>query len=104
MEAELEESSRDNKALLLAIENHELKLKATTKEMHHERQQVYNWHNIMFTCGVWQVHNLKVEIQGFKANLHNTTRFIQEPKQLKEIMKELYKKYLRDYDQVSTLY
>lgn len=40
MEAELEESSRDNKALLLAIENHELKLKATTKEMYQERQQV----------------------------------------------------------------
>lgn len=84
MEAELEESSRDNKALLLAIENHELKLKATTKEMNQERQQV---------------HNLKVEIQGFKANLHNTTRFIQEPKQLKETMKEMYKRYLRDYDQ-----
>ena len=48
-----------------------------------------------------QVHNLKVEIQGFKANLHNTTRFIQEPKQLKETMKEMYKKYLRDYDQVT---
>jgi len=44
MEAELEESSRDNKALLLAIENHELKLKATTKEMHHERQQVQGRH------------------------------------------------------------
>ena len=48
-----------------------------------------------------QVHNLKVELQGFKASLHNTTRFIQEPKQLKETMKEMYKKYLRDYDQVS---
>lgn len=88
MEAELEESSRDNKALLLAIENHELKLKATTKEMNQERQQV---------------HNLKVEIQGFKANLHNTTRFIQEPKQLKETMKEMYKRYLRDYDQVGSI-
>jgi len=51
MEAELEESSRDNKALLLAIENHELKLKATTKEMHHERQQVYRqtcWYHIVY--------------------------------------------------------
>lgn len=40
MEAELEELSRDNKGLSLAIENHELKLKATTKEMYQERQQV----------------------------------------------------------------
>ena len=43
MEAELEESSRDNKGLLLAIENHELKLKATTEEMRQERKQVIQW-------------------------------------------------------------
>jgi len=56
MEAELEESSRDNKALLLAIENHELKLKATTKEMHYERQQVHKhtcWHHITYMRYVW---------------------------------------------------
>ena len=41
-----------------------------------------------------------MEIQNIKAGLHGTTRYIQEPKQLKESVKELYRKYLRDFEQV----
>ena len=46
------------------------------------------------------MQDLKSEIQNIKAGLHGTTRYIQEPKQLKESVKELYRKYLRDFDQV----
>ena len=61
------------------------KLDATTKEMKKEQQQV---------------HDLKVEIGNFKAGLHNTSQHIQEPKRLKEAVKALYRKYLRDHEQV----
>ena len=47
-----------------------------------------------------QVHDLKVELRTMKAGLHNTSQFIQEPKELKEAVKELYRKHLHDYDQV----
>ena len=54
---------------------------------------------IMFsTC---QVHDLKIELRNIKAGLHNTSRFIQEPKDLKESIKALYRKHLQDYDRVS---
>ena len=86
MEAELGEFSRDNKALQLAMAQKDLRLDATSKEMLHERQQA---------------HNLKVELRNIKAGLHNTSRFIQEPKELKESIKQLYRKHLQDYDQVS---
>ena len=46
-----------------------------------------------------QVQDLRVEVQNIKAGLHATTRYIQEPKQLKESIKELYRKYLRDFEQ-----
>ena len=47
-----------------------------------------------------QVHDLKVEIENFKCSLHSTTRHIQEPKVLKEEIKDLYKRYLKNYDEV----
>ena len=47
-----------------------------------------------------QVHDLKVELRTLKAGLHNTSQFILEPKELKEAVKELYRKHLHDYDQV----
>ena len=52
------------------------------------------------TCMVVQVHDLKVELRNIKAGLHNTSRFIQEPKDLKEAIKALYRKHLQDYDRV----
>ena len=51
-------------------------------------------------CMVVQVHDLKVELRNIKAGLHNTSRFIQEPKDLKEAIKALYRKHLQDYDRV----
>ena len=48
-----------------------------------------------------QVHDLKVELRNIKAGLHNTSRFIQEPKDLKESIKALYRKHLQDYDTVN---
>ena len=55
---------------------------------------------IVHVC-VWvQVHDLKVELRNIKAGLHNTSRFIQEPKDLKESIKALYRKHLQDYDRV----
>lgn len=86
MEGELGDLSRDNKALQLAMEDRGSRLDATTKEMLKERQQM---------------HDLRVELRNIKAGLHNTSRFIQEPKELKEAMKELYKKHLHDFEQVS---
>ena len=53
---------------------------------------------------VVQVHDLKVELRNIKAGLHNTSRFIQEPKDLKEAIKALYRKHLQDYDRVNTVY
>ena len=43
MEVELGDYSRENSELLRLLEQQELKLKATTKEMMKERQQVRNW-------------------------------------------------------------
>ena len=86
MEAELGEFSQDNNALQLAMAQKDLRLDATSKEMLLERQAV---------------HDLKVEVKNLKAGLHNTSRFIQEPKQLKESIKELYRKHLQDFDQVA---
>ena len=48
----------------------DLRLDATSREMLQERQQV---------------HDLKVELRMLKAGLHNTSQFIQEPKELKEV-------------------
>ena len=85
MESELSDLSREKRALDLAMMENKHRLSATTKEMMKEREQS---------------HNLKVELRNVKAGLHNTSRFIQEPKELKEAIKSLYKKYLLDFDKV----
>lgn len=85
MEGELGDLSRDNKAFQLAMAQKDLRLDATLKDMLHERQSV---------------QDLKVELKNIKAGLHNTSRFIQEPNELKETVKELYRRHLRDFDQV----
>lgn len=89
MESELSDLSREKKALDLAMMETKHRLSATTKEMMKEREQS---------------HNLKVELRNVKAGLHNTSRFIQEPKELKEAVKSLYKKHLHDFDQVFMYY
>ena len=109
--------SRDNKALQLAMSQKDLRLDATSREMLQERQQVrvhirtiiyhYLCMSSTFLSVVIlpppsfpQVHDLKVELRTMKAGLHNTSQFILEPKELKEAVKELYRKHLHDYDQV----
>ena len=81
----MEDYSRDNRELQRLMELQRQKLEATTKEMKKEQQQV---------------HDLKVEIGNFKAGLHSTSQHIQEPKRLKEAVKALYRKYLRDHELV----
>ena len=43
---------------------------------------------------------MRVELQNIKAGLHGTSRYIQEPKQLKEKIKELYRLHLGDFEEV----
>ena len=46
-----------------------------------------------FSC---KVHDIEAVVKRFKTDLHNAAGFIQEPKKLKECVKELYGKYVSD--------
>lgn len=48
-----------------------------------------------------QVHDIKAKLKQFKTDLHNCVGYIQDPKMLKETIKALYAKHVRD-DIVST--
>ena len=85
MEEELATFSRDIKALELQLEQKELQLNAKDKEIKTERLKM---------------NDLKTELRSIKAGLHNSARFIQEPKELKEAVKELYRRHLGDFEQV----
>lgn len=54
---------------------------------------------IFFLC--YQVHDIKAKLKQFKTDLHNCVGYIQDPKMLKETIKALYAKHVRD-DIVST--
>ena len=86
MEAELGTYSQDNKALQFEMEQKELRLAATDKELHQERQ-----HN----------QDLRVEVKNMKCGLHGALAYFQEPELLKKAVDELRKKYLQDDDGVS---
>eukprot|EP00795_Rhopilema_esculentum_P004667 gene4667-20951_t len=81
MESELERFHKQNTNLELNIEELKLKLKATEKEMYQERQKV---------------HDIEGLVKRFKTDLHNTVGLIQEPKKLKESIKQIYVKYVSD--------
>ncbi|XP_066926478.1 cilia- and flagella-associated protein 57-like [Clytia hemisphaerica] len=81
MESELERFHKQNTGLELNIAELRLKLKATEKELYGERQTV---------------HDKQALVKRFKTDLHNAAGFIQEPKKLKEHVKELYGKYVSD--------
>jgi len=81
MESELERFHKQNTNLELNIEELKLKLKATEKEMYHERQKV---------------HDVEAVVKRFKTDIHNTVGFIQDPKKLKESIKQVYVKYVSD--------
>ena len=48
------------------------------------------------------MHDIKAKLKQFKTDLHNCVGYIQDPKMLKETIKALYAKHVRD-DIVSNL-
>ena len=87
MEEELGMSSRDIKSLELELEQSRLQISAKDKEIRRERQTV---------------EDLRTELRNIKTGLDRSSRYIQEPKELKEAVKELYRKHLDDFKSVRT--
>uniref|UniRef100_A0A8C6JED1 EML-like second beta-propeller domain-containing protein n=1 Tax=Melopsittacus undulatus TaxID=13146 RepID=A0A8C6JED1_MELUD len=83
MEGELERFQKESTQLKLNITQLQQKLKATDNEMHRERQKK---------------QNMEILIKRFKADLHNCAGFIQEPKKLRNGIRELYTKYMQESD------
>ncbi|XP_072275438.1 cilia- and flagella-associated protein 57 [Pyxicephalus adspersus] len=83
MEAELERFHKQNTQLDLNITELKQKLKATDREMQRERQKV---------------RDVEAVVKRFKTDLHNCVGFIQEPKKLKDSIRELYTKYVQESD------
>ncbi|XP_052403711.1 cilia- and flagella-associated protein 57 [Carassius gibelio] len=85
MEGELKEFHKTNTQLELQIAELNLKLKTKDKEMHKEMRKL---------------QDIGVLVQRFKADLHTCVEFIQDPKRLKEHIRELYKCYVEPSDVV----
>eukprot|EP00063_Salmo_salar_P070075 XP_014044910.1 PREDICTED: cilia- and flagella-associated protein 57-like isoform X2 [Salmo salar] len=85
MEGELDQVHKRNTQLELNITELRLKLKATDKEMHKETQRV---------------RDVEALVRRFKTDLHNCVGFIQEPKRLKDSIRELYDHYIQQSDVV----
>ncbi|XP_060782965.1 cilia- and flagella-associated protein 57 [Neoarius graeffei] len=85
MEAELEQFCKKNTQLELIISEVKLKLKATDKEKQKEMQRV---------------RDVEALLHRFKTDLHNCVGFIQEPKKLKESIREIYERYVQQSDVV----
>lgn len=54
-------------------------------------ERVYKY---FFLC--YQVYDIKVKLKQFKIDFYNCVGYIQDFKMLKEIIKVLYVKYVRD--------
>nr|XP_016848705.1 PREDICTED: cilia- and flagella-associated protein 57 [Anolis carolinensis] len=85
MEGELGRFHKQNTQLELNISELRLKLKATDREMHKEMQKE---------------RDMEALIKRFKTDLHNCVGLIQEPKKLKESIKDIYVKYVQRVDMV----
>ncbi|XP_043347269.1 cilia- and flagella-associated protein 57 isoform X2 [Dermochelys coriacea] len=85
MEGELERFHQQNMQLELNITELRQKLKATDHEMHKEQQKE---------------RDMEALVKRFQTDLHNCVGFIQEPKKLKEGIRELYDKYVQQADMV----
>ncbi|KAI2667261.1 Cilia- and flagella-associated protein 57 [Labeo rohita] len=85
MEGELKEFHKTNTQLELKTAELTLKLKTKDKEMHKEMRKV---------------QDIGVLVQRFKADLHTCVECIQDPKRLKENIRELYKCYVQPSDVV----
>lgn len=81
MESELERFHKQNTQLDLNITEYKQKLRATDKELHLERQRVRDSEAI---------------IKRIKTDLHNCVGNLQDPKKLKESIKEIYEKHVHD--------
>ncbi|KAG9354407.1 hypothetical protein JZ751_001116, partial [Albula glossodonta] len=80
MEEELGQFKRKNTQLELNITELKLKLKVTDEDKRKEMQRV---------------HDVKALMQRFKTDLHHCVEFIQEPKKLKESIRQLYSTYVQ---------
>ncbi|XP_063283718.1 cilia- and flagella-associated protein 57-like [Pelobates fuscus] len=83
MEDELERFHLQNSILVSDITELNRKLKATDGEMHREKQKV---------------RDIEAVVKRFKTDLYNCVGFIQEPKKLKDSIRELYSKYVQESD------
>ncbi|XP_044533122.1 cilia- and flagella-associated protein 57 [Gracilinanus agilis] len=85
MEAELERFHKQNTQLELNITELWQKLRATDQEMRRERQKE---------------RDMEALVKRFKIDLHNCVGFIQEPRQLKDKIRNLFEKYVQQADMV----
>ncbi|KAG7481579.1 hypothetical protein MATL_G00068090 [Megalops atlanticus] len=85
MEGELEQFQRRNTQMELNIAELNLKLKATDKDRRREMQRV---------------HDIEALVRRFKTDLHRCVSFIQEPKKLKDSIRQLYSCYVQKSDVV----
>uniref|UniRef100_H2ZKC7 Cilia- and flagella-associated protein 57 n=1 Tax=Ciona savignyi TaxID=51511 RepID=H2ZKC7_CIOSA len=81
MESELERFHKQNTQLELNIAELRQKLRATDKELHHERQRV---------------RDSEAVSKRMKTDLHNCVGFLQDPKKLKECVKSVYETHVHD--------
>merc|ERR1719436_1901030 len=79
MDSDLEDYHRKNKQLQVNIEQLQSKQRSLQEEIISQRKKMTDCQTI---------------IKRFKNDLHETVQFIQEPKQLKDSVQALYKKYL----------
>ncbi|KAK3567777.1 hypothetical protein QTP86_026459 [Hemibagrus guttatus] len=85
MEAELEQFRKMSTQLELTISQLKLKLKATDKERQKETQRV---------------RDVEAVLHRLKTDLHNCVGFIQEPRKLKESVREIYERHVHQSDVV----
>uniref|UniRef100_A0A8D0DZ11 Cilia and flagella associated protein 57 n=1 Tax=Salvator merianae TaxID=96440 RepID=A0A8D0DZ11_SALMN len=85
MEGELERFHKQNTQLELNLGELRLKLRATDREMHKEMQKE---------------RDMEALVKRFKTDLHNCVGLIQEPKKLKESIRDIYGKYVQKADMV----
>uniref|UniRef100_A0A8C7F2S6 Cilia and flagella associated protein 57 n=1 Tax=Oncorhynchus kisutch TaxID=8019 RepID=A0A8C7F2S6_ONCKI len=88
MEEELDTFHKKNTQGELDIAELKLKLTTTDKEMHK---------------GLQKVRDVEALVRRFKTDLHNCVGFIQEPKRLKESIRDLYDRYAQQSDVVRQL-
>ncbi|NXQ57490.1 CFA57 protein, partial [Anthoscopus minutus] len=85
MEEELEQFRKESIELKLNITQLQQKQKATAREVHRE---------------IEKKQDMETLIKRFKADLHNCVSFIHDSKKMKNGIRELYTKYVRQSDMV----